>query len=80
MSTTKSLTSQQSPQKPGFRKIMTWNIRKSNKKHPQLYTSDSAPGNTIIPIGHLKINVKMLKIIFFCLLLLLLLLEEYTYI
>ncbi|CAH1757716.1 13992_t:CDS:2 [Entrophospora sp. SA101] len=43
MSTTKSLTSQQSPQKP-FKKIMTWNIsRKSNKKHPQLYTSDSAP-------------------------------------
>ncbi|CAG8565629.1 8011_t:CDS:2 [Diversispora eburnea] len=45
MSTTTSLQAQQTQQtqqKPGFRKIMNWNSRKSNKKLPQL-SYDSAP-------------------------------------
>ncbi|RHZ79648.1 hypothetical protein Glove_143g14 [Diversispora epigaea] len=42
MSATTSLQAQQTQPKPGFRKIMNWNSRKSNKKLPQLLY-DSAP-------------------------------------
>ncbi|CAG8611606.1 19309_t:CDS:2 [Cetraspora pellucida] len=42
MSAITSLQSQQTQQKQGFRKIMTFNSRKSNKKHSSLFY-DSAP-------------------------------------
>jgi len=44
MSATTSIPTQQTQQKPGFRKIMTWNNKRTSKKLPHL-SYDSAPGD-----------------------------------
>ncbi|CAI2167979.1 14503_t:CDS:2 [Funneliformis geosporum] len=50
MSATTSIPkSQQPPQKPGFRKIMTWNPKRSSKKAPHL-SYDSAPESSRVPL------------------------------
>lgn len=47
MNAATSIPTTQTQQKPGFRKIMTWNNKRSSKKLPHL-SYDSAPGMFII--------------------------------